>query len=188
MFANWTIDGAQHQKNNKWLNRQNLAFLNNTQDLLQQEKVKFTSSPQSIYFIHFAMRYPVICSLLFQWFCMFDSYVIYLVHPWSPVKPRVFIWLVFISWGHFDVVGCTREVRFEIVYLGVCPEYEITEIEIDRILFLSCLGFACVPSFFLTNKKGYISNHKRIKTCYFSWFHQPKFLSEMLLSTCYFLC
>ena len=106
-------------------------------------------------------------------------YVIYL---------PVFIWLVFISWGHFDVVGCTREVRFEIVYLGVCPENEITEIEIDRILFLSCLGFACVPSFFLTNKKGYISNHKRIKTCYFSWFHQPKFLSEMLLSTCYFLC
>ena len=126
-------------------------------------------------------------------------YVIYLVHPWSSsssnsssssfssVKPA-FIWLVFISWGHFDVVGCTREVRFEIVYLGVCPENEITEIEIDRILFLSCLGFACVPSFFLTNKKGYISNHKRIKTCYFSWFHQPKFLSEMLLSTCYFLC
>ena len=50
-----------------------------------------------------------------------------MVHPWSPV----FIWLVFISWGHFDVVGCTREVRFDIVYLGVCPENEITEIEID---------------------------------------------------------
>ena len=34
--------------------------------------------------------------------------------------------------GHFDVVWCTREVpKFETVYLGVCPENEITEIEID---------------------------------------------------------
>ena len=30
VFTNWTIDGVQHQKNKKWLDRQNLAFLNNT--------------------------------------------------------------------------------------------------------------------------------------------------------------
>jgi hypothetical protein len=30
MFANWTIDDAQHKKNKNWLDRQNLALLNNT--------------------------------------------------------------------------------------------------------------------------------------------------------------
>ena len=30
VFTNWTIDGVQHQKNKKWLDSQNLVFLNNT--------------------------------------------------------------------------------------------------------------------------------------------------------------
>ena len=30
MFANWTINVSQHQKTKKWLDRQNLAFLNDT--------------------------------------------------------------------------------------------------------------------------------------------------------------
>ena len=51
------------------------------------------------------------------------------------------------------MVGCTKEVRFEIVYLGVCPENEISEIEIDRILFKP-FGICLLPIFFLTNKKG----------------------------------
>ena len=34
VFTNWTIDGMQHQKNEKWSDRQNLAFLNITKDLL----------------------------------------------------------------------------------------------------------------------------------------------------------
>ena len=30
LFTNWTIDGAQHQKNKNWLDRQNIGFLRNT--------------------------------------------------------------------------------------------------------------------------------------------------------------
>ena len=67
----------------------------------------------------------------------------WLVHPWSPARPV----LVPVPRGHFDVVGCTREVR------GVCPENEITEIEIVRILFKP-FGICLLPIFFFTSKKG----------------------------------
>ena len=35
----------------------------------------------------------------------------WLVYPWSPARPV----LVPVPRGHFDLVGCTREVRFETV-------------------------------------------------------------------------
>ena len=30
VLTKWTIDGAQHQKNKNWLDRQNIGFLRNT--------------------------------------------------------------------------------------------------------------------------------------------------------------
>ena len=47
------------KKTKNWLDRQNIGFLRNTQDLSYQKKVKCTSSPESIYFTQFAMRHPV---------------------------------------------------------------------------------------------------------------------------------
>ena len=40
--------------------KQNMAFPRNKLDLLYHIKIKRTSSLESIYFTHFAMRYPVI--------------------------------------------------------------------------------------------------------------------------------
>ena len=59
MFANWTIDGAQHCFNKNWYGRQKCGFLRNTQDLLYSKKTECISSPEQNYFSHFAMRYPV---------------------------------------------------------------------------------------------------------------------------------
>ena len=64
MFANWTIDGAQHCFNKNWYSRQKCGFLRNTQHLLYSKKYKCISSPEQNYFSHFAMRYSVVSNLL----------------------------------------------------------------------------------------------------------------------------
>ena len=60
MFANWTIDGVQHQFNKNWWIRQKRVLLTNTKNPKYQQKLKFIPSPEQNHFSGFAMRYPVI--------------------------------------------------------------------------------------------------------------------------------
>ena len=58
-MTNWTIEGAQHQKNKNWWIWHKSAFLMNPQDPKYQLKSKAVSSAEPNHFVHFAMRHPV---------------------------------------------------------------------------------------------------------------------------------
>ena len=57
-MTNWTIEGTQHQKK-IWIWHK-IAFLMNQQDSKYQQKTKAISSAEPNYFVHFAMRHPVL--------------------------------------------------------------------------------------------------------------------------------
>ena len=64
VLSNWTIEGAQHQKNEKiWIWHKS-AFLTNPKDPKYQQKSKAISSAEPNYFVHFAMRHPVLMQAL----------------------------------------------------------------------------------------------------------------------------
>ena len=59
-MTNWTIEGTQHQKNKNWWIWYKSAFLMNPQDPKYQLKSNAITSAEPNYFVHFAMRHPVL--------------------------------------------------------------------------------------------------------------------------------
>ena len=59
LLTNWTLEGAQHQKNKKWWIRHKCPYLINMQNEKYQQKSKSISLAEPDYFVHFAMRHPV---------------------------------------------------------------------------------------------------------------------------------
>ena len=66
MFAKWTRVSLQHQFNKNWLDRQKMGFFRDTYDrtsYISKNPSKSIPSPEENYFVHFALRYPVILDL-----------------------------------------------------------------------------------------------------------------------------
>ena len=60
LLTNWTLEGAQHQKNKKWWIRHKCPYLINMQNEKYQQKSKSIPLAEPNYFVHFAMRHPVV--------------------------------------------------------------------------------------------------------------------------------